>query len=113
MAQFLKEFCSILVLFCSLECESVKHLVEAQLCMQSCQYMPALLHLFNAHNKLVTWSSYLVVRDVSSEFEVFFKMYIGYSELWSYFFNFLSVQLLLLKYLSFTLSRGIFRIQNR
>ena len=48
----------------SLECDSITHLLQAQINIQSCQYLPALLELFAAHTKLNTWQSLLTARDV-------------------------------------------------
>jgi len=48
----------------SLECDCITHLLQAQMNIQSCQYLPALLQLFAAHTKLHTWQSLVVSKDV-------------------------------------------------
>jgi len=58
-------FCKYLVCFgFSLECECITHLLQAQVNIQSCQYLPALLQLFGAHTKLNTWQSLVIAKDV-------------------------------------------------
>jgi len=39
-------------------------LLQAQINIQSCQYLPALLELFGAHTKLNTWQAVIVSKDV-------------------------------------------------
>jgi len=48
----------------SLECECITHLLQAQINIRSCQYLPALLQLFAAHTKLNTWQSLIITKDV-------------------------------------------------
>ena len=48
----------------SLECDCITHLLQAQINIESCRYLPALLELFAAHSKLNTWQSLITAKDV-------------------------------------------------
>ena len=54
------------VFACSLECEVLQHLLQAQLAMASCSFLHALLHLNEAHGKLAVWAALPPSREVGT-----------------------------------------------
>ncbi|KAH9513698.1 hypothetical protein Btru_041835 [Bulinus truncatus] len=58
---------SLKTVFC-LECESLCHMLNAQIKMTSWSYLPSVLELYQAHTKLNTWGTMIPVKEVKSSF---------------------------------------------